>query len=181
MNEHISKVLFSEKQIQSRVRELGAEIKRDYAGKSPVLIGVLKGCFIFMADLIRSIDLPLAVDFMVVSSYGEDTRSSGIVKIIKDLSSPIEGKDVIIVEDILDSGYTLSYLREYLGCQSPASIKIVTLLDKPDRRKVKVVPDYVGFRCPNEFIVGYGLDKAELWRNLPYIGVVESDVSSLES
>lgn len=173
MDENVSKILFSEEEIQAKVKQLGAEISRDYAGKAPVLIGVLKGCFVFMADLIRQIDIPLSVDFMVVSSYGDKTRTSGIVKILKDLSCSIEGQHVILVEDILDSGCTLAYLKEYLMCRAPASIKIVTLLDKTTQRKAGINADYVGFLCPDEFVVGYGLDRAEYWRNLPYIGVLQ--------
>lgn len=162
-------VIFSEEEIRERVRALGKQITADYVGKNPLLVGVLKGCFVFMADLIRSIDTDLSVDFMVVSSYGDKTVTSGVVKIIKDLSSDTTGRHVLIVEDILDSGNTLSFLKQYLGCRNPASIKIVTLLDKPDRREAVIKADYVGFVCPNRFIVGYGLDNKEHYRYLPFI------------
>ena len=162
-------VIFSEEEIRERVRALGKQITADYEGKNPLLAGVLKGCFVFMADLIRSINTDLSVDFMVVSSYGDKTVTSGVVKIIKDLSSDITGRHVLIVEDILDSGNTLSFLKQYLGCRNPASIRIVTLLDKPDRREAVIKADYVGFVCPNRFIVGYGLDSKEHYRNLPFI------------
>lgn len=176
MNEQISKTLFSEQMIQDKVAQLGAQLAHDYKGKDPIFIGVLKGCFIFMADLIRQVNIPLSVDFMVVSSYGDQTTSTGVVKIIKDLSCSIEGRHVVIVEDILDTGFTLSYLKSILECRGPASIKIVTLLDKSSRRKADIKADYIGLPCPDEFIVGYGLDKAEHWRNLPYIAVLKSEL-----
>lgn len=172
MNEQISKTLFSEQMIRDKVAQLGAQLAHDYKGKDPIFIGVLKGCFIFMADLIRQVNIPLSVDFMVVSSYGDQTTSTGVVKIIKDLSCSIEGRHVVIVEDILDTGFTLSYLKSILECRNPASIRIVTLLDKDSRRKADIEADYIGFSCPDAFIIGYGLDKAEHWRNLPYIAVL---------
>lgn len=175
MSENMFKTLITEAEIQAKVKQLGAEISRDYAEKKPVLIGVLKGCFVFMADLIRQMDIPLSVDFLVVSSYEGRTKTSGTVKILKDLSCSVENQHVILVEDILDSGHTLAYLKEYLECSKPASVKIVALLDKPDRREVEIAADYVGFSCPDEFVVGYGLDKAEYWRNLPYIGALQND------
>lgn len=173
LDKDIEKVLFTQEQLQTRVKELGAEITRDYAGKAPVLASVLRGSYIFMADLTRAIDLPISVDFMSVSSYGKGTVSSGQVQIIKDLSDHIEGKDLIIVEDILDSGNTLYYLMQVLQARGPASIKLCTLLDKPKRRVKPVTADYSGFTVPDAFIVGYGLDYAEKYRNLPYIGVLK--------
>lgn len=178
MEDHILRVLYSERQLKRRVKELGAEITKDFQGKNLVLVSVLRGSYIFMADLSRQIDLPCAVDFMAVSSYGKGTSSSGQVKIIKDLSDPIEGKDLLIVEDILDSGNTLYYLREVLSARKPASISICTLLDKPERRQKDIKPNYSGFLIPDEFVVGYGLDYAEEYRNLPYIGVLKPEVYS---
>ncbi len=172
----ILEVLQTQEALKARVAALGAEITRDYAGKTPVIISVLRGSYIFMADLTRSIDLPCTVDFMSVSSYGGGTSSSGQVKIIKDLSESIEGRDLIIVEDILDSGNTLYYLRDVLMARKPASVKICTLLDKPERREKPIQADYVGFEIPNAFVVGYGLDYAEAYRNLPYIGILKPQV-----
>ena len=171
MREDIASILLSEEQIHTRVRELGAEISRDYAGKEPLFVGVLKGCFIFMADLFREVTIHGSVDFMAVSSYG-----NGTVKINKDLSQDIENRDVIIVEDILDSGITLSYLTKYLQNRKPSSICIATLLDKPARRRADVQAKYVGFTVPDAFVVGYGLDYAEKYRNLPFIGVLKPEV-----
>lgn len=168
------RVLVSEEDVDKKIREIGEQISRDYAGKSVHLICVLKGGVFFMCELAKRISVPVSMDFMSVSSYGADTKSSGVVKIIKDLDEPLEGKDVIIVEDIIDSGRTLSYLVEVLKQRNPNSIHICTLLDKPERRvKKQVVVDYVGFEIPDEFVVGYGLDYAQKYRNLPYIGVVE--------
>ena len=172
----IERVLFSEEQLKQRVRELGARITADYAGKEPVLISVLRGSYIFMADLTRSIDLPCTVDFMSVSSYGKGTTSSGQVQITKDLSDDIEGRDVIVVEDILDSGNTLFYLLQILQARKPVSIRLCTLLDKPDRRVKEITADYSGFTIPDAFVVGYGLDYAEKYRNLPYIGILKPEV-----
>ncbi|NLC73377.1 MAG: hypoxanthine phosphoribosyltransferase [Ruminococcaceae bacterium] len=172
----IKTVLLSEEQLKARITELGAEISRDYAGEEPIFVGVLKGCFMFMADLLRSVDLFCTMDFMAVSSYGDGTSSTGAVKINKDLSRDIEGKHVIIVEDILDSGMTLSYLKHYLSVRNPASVRIVTLLDKPSRRNADIVADYKGFEVPDAFVVGYGLDYAERYRNLPYIGILKEEV-----
>ena len=174
----ILKILLTEEEIKAKVRELGAQITRDYEGKNPVFLGVLKGCYVFMADLVRSIDLHCSMDFMAVSSYGGGTSTTGAVRITKDLSRDILGKDVIIVEDILDSGVTLSYLKKYLENRKPASIRIVTLLDKPARRRADVTADYCGFTVPDEFVVGYGLDYAEDYRNLPYIGVLKPEIYS---
>ena len=171
MREDIASILLSEEQIHARVRELGEEISRDYAGKSP-----LKGCFIFMADLFREVTVPGSVDFMAVSSYGNGTSTTGAVKINKDLSQDIEGRDVIIVEDILDSGVTLSYLTKYLENRKPSSVCIATLLDKPSRRRADVHAKYVGFTVPDAFVVGYGLDYAEKYRNLPFIGILKPEI-----
>ncbi len=178
MQKDILKVLISEEELKAKVTQLGEQITADYAGKSPVCIGILKGCFVFMADLLRHVDLYCDLDFMAVSSYGSGTSTTGAVKINKDLSRDIEGRDVIIVEDILDSGVTLSYLRSYLQRRNPASIKIVTLMDKPARRKADIKADYFGFDVPDEFVVGYGLDYDERYRNLPYIGVLKPEVYS---
>ncbi|AIS53265.1 hypoxanthine-guanine phosphoribosyltransferase Hpt [Thermoanaerobacter kivui] len=172
----IQEILITEEQIKEKVDELGKIITKDYEGKDLVLIGVLKGAIMFMADLSRAIDLPLAIDFMAVSSYGNSTRSSGIVKIIKDLDINIEGKDVLIVEDIIDSGLTLSYLRETLLGRKPKSLKICTILDKPERREADVKVDYCGFKIPDKFVVGYGLDFCEKYRNLPFIGVLKPEL-----
>ena len=176
MQDDIQEVLLSEEQIQQRVRELGAQISADYAGKEPLLVSVLRGSIMFMADLTRQIQSFCEIDFMAVSSYGGGTSSSGQVKIVKDLTESIEGRDVLVVEDILDSGNTLSYLLEMLRARKPASIKLCTLLDKPDRRVKPIQVDYVGFIIPDAFVVGYGLDYDERYRNLPYIGVLKPEV-----
>ena len=172
----IEQVLYTEEQLRDRVREVGAQIAADYAGREPMLISVLRGSYIFMADLTRAIDLNVTVDFMAVSSYGAGTTSSGQVEIKKDLSDSIEGKDLIIVEDILDSGNTLYYLMDVLRARKPASIRICALMDKPERRTKPITADYVGFTIPDAFIVGYGLDYAEKYRNLPYVGVLKPSV-----
>ena len=174
--EDILRVLLTEEQLREKILELGARITEDYRGKKPLFLGVLKGCFVFMADLMRVVDLPCRIDFMTVSSYGGGASTTGAVRITKDLSRDIEGEDVIIVEDILDSGVTLHYLRDYLLHRRPSSIRIVTLLDKPERRKADVKADYCGFTVPDEFVVGYGLDYAERYRNLPYIGILKPEV-----
>lgn len=174
----IKQVLIDEDTLQNRVRELGAQITEDYRGKDLFLICVLKGAVIFISDLMKRIDLPLEVDFMAVSSYGADTRSSGVVRILKDLNTGIEGKSVLIVEDIIDSGLTLSYLIENLRVRGPESIEICTILDKPDRRTVDMDIKYTGFQVPDEFVVGYGLDYAERYRNLPYIAVLKEEIYS---
>lgn len=176
MHEHVESILYSEEQLKQRVKELGAQITADYAGKEPVLASVLRGSYIFMADLTRAIDLPVTVDFMAVSSYGAGTKSSGQVEIKKDLSDSIEGRDLIIVEDILDSGNTLYYLMSILKARKPASIRICTLMDKPERRTQPIVADYVGFEIPDAFVVGYGLDYNEKYRNLPYVGILKPSV-----
>ncbi|CAM3545749.1 hypoxanthine phosphoribosyltransferase [Hydrogenibacillus schlegelii] len=172
----IQSVLYPEEDIQRRVREIGAELTEAYAGKAPLVVGVLKGAAPFMADLVRRMDLPLELDYMVVSSYGQATKTSGVVKIIKDLDFEIEGRDVIIVEDIIDTGLTLRYLADLLLRRNPRSLRIVTLLDKPHNRRVDIRPDIVGFVAPDEFVVGYGLDYAEKYRNLPFIGILKSRV-----
>ncbi len=176
LEQDIDHVLFSEEQLAQRVAEIAARIDKDYAGKEPLLVSVLRGSFVFMADLVRQITIPCTVDFMAVSSYGSGTTSSGQVKIVKDLSENIEGKDVIVVEDILDSGNTLSYLLRLLEARHPASIRLCTLLDKPERRTKPVAVQYSGFTIPDEFVVGYGLDYDERYRNLPYIGVLKPQV-----
>ena len=176
MEKDIERVLLTEEQLKARVAELGAQISADYAGKEPVLVSVLRGSYIFMADLTRAIDLPLSVDFMAVSSYGAGTTSSGQVEIKKDLSDSIEGKDLLIVEDILDSGNTLYYLTGILRQRHPASIRLCTLLDKPERRVKPVEVHYTGFTIPDAFVVGYGLDYDEKYRNLPYVGILKPSV-----
>ena len=174
----VSEILLSQEQLEQRVAQLGAEITRDFAGRAPLFVGVLKGCFVFMADLMRHVDLPCSIDFMAVSSYGSGTKTTGAVKIIKDLNQDIEGKDIILVEDILDSGVTLHYLTEYLSVRKPATITIATLMDKPSRRKAPVFARYSGFEIPDAFVVGYGLDYDERYRNLPYIGILKESVYS---
>lgn len=176
MKEDIGKILFSEEELSKKVAELGRTITEDYAGKNPICVGVLKGSFVFMADLMRRIDLPCQIEFMAVSSYGSKSETTGAVEIKKDLAIDIEGRHVIVIEDILDSGLTLSYLVQYLANRNPASVAICTLLDKPDRRRTKVEPRYLGFKIPDQFVVGYGLDFAERYRNLPYIGVLKPEI-----
>ena len=176
LDKDVERVLFSEEELKKRVAEIAGQITQDYAGKEPLLVSVLRGSFVFMADLVRQINLPCTVDFMAVSSYGAGTSSSGQVKIIKDLSEQIEGKDLIVVEDILDSGNTLSYLLKLLQARHPASVRLCTLLDKPSRRVKEVELHYAGFSIPDYFVVGYGLDYAEKYRNLPYIGVLKPSV-----
>ena len=172
----ILKVLLTEEQLKEKCAEMGAQITRDYAGKNLLLVTVLKGAVVYMADLMRCIDLPCAIDFLSVSSYGAGTTTSGEVRILKDLDSTLEGRDVLVVEDILDSGVTLSFLLKNLSARQPRSIRLCTLLDKPERRKVDIRPDYVGAVVPDEFIVGYGLDYAEKYRNLPFIGVLKPEI-----
>ena len=176
MQDDIEKVLLSEEEIQEIVTRVGAEVSRDYRGKNLVLVSVLKGSVVFMADLMRAIDIPLSIDFMVVSSYGNGTESSGKVKIIKDLDLDLSGQDLLLEEDILDTGRTLYNLREILKMRSPSSIKICTFLDKPERRQADIAADYVGARVPDEFVVGYGLDYSQRYRNLPYLGVLKPRV-----
>ena len=176
MNNDVEKILLSEEKIQAKVREMAAQISKDYEGKHLFMICILKGAIMFYSDLARNITVPLAMDFMAVSSYGAGTKSSGEVRINKDLSVPAEGLDILIVEDILDSGNTLNYLVNILKDRKPASLKICTLLDKPERREKPIICDYVGFEIPDEFVIGYGLDYAEKYRNLPYIGILKEEV-----
>ena len=176
MKEDILKVLLSEDDIAARVAEIGAQISRYDAGKRLVMVSVLKGSVVFMADLMRAVTVPAEIDFMCVSSYGSGVKTSGVVKIIKDLDNDLAGMDLLLVEDILDSGMTLEYIKKLLLGRNPNSIKICTLLDKPERRKADVAADYKGFEVPDEFVVGYGLDYAEKYRNLPYIGVLKPSV-----
>ena len=174
MTERIE-VLLSEEEVDRRIREIGEQISRDYAGKKLHLVCVLKGASFFMCELAKRISVPVSLDFMSVSSYGGDTKSSGVVKIVKDLDEPLEGRHVIVVEDIVDSGRTLSYLLEMFKSRGAADVKLCTLLDKPDRRVVDVNVDYTGFQIPDAFVVGYGLDYDQKYRDLPYIGVVKFD------
>jgi hypoxanthine phosphoribosyltransferase len=179
--EGIKNVMIKEEEIAERVKQLGKQLTEEYDGKELLVVGILKGCMLFLSDLVRAIDLPLTMDFMVVSSYGTATKSSGVVRIIKDLEREIEGKDVLIVEDIVDTGLTLSYLVENFKTRNPKSVKVCCLLDKPDRRKAKVDIEYVGFEIPDEFVVGYGLDYAEVYRNLPFVCVLKPEVYSVTS
>ena len=172
----VEEVLLSGEQIQARVAELGAKLAADYAGRDPVLVSVLKGSIIFLADLVRAMPIPLSIDLMEVSSYGAATESSGQVRIIKDLSTSIAGREVVVVEDIIDTGLTLNYLLRYLHDKGPASIRICCLLDKPARRLAEIEIDYRGFTIPDRFVIGYGLDYGERYRNLPYIGVLRPSV-----
>jgi hypoxanthine phosphoribosyltransferase len=172
----IKSVLLDEKQIASKVEELGASISKDYEGKNLILVGVLKGSVVFMSDLMRHITVPAKLDFMCVSSYGCGVKTTGVVRILKDLDIDVTGHDILIVEDILDSGMTLNYIVEVLKKRNPASIKICTLLNKPERRQVPILVAYEGFQIPDEFVVGYGLDFAEKYRNLPFIGVLNPSV-----
>ena len=167
-------VLYSEEQIQNRIKEIGAEITRDYAGRNPLLIGVLKGACFFLSDLLRAIDTQLSIEFMAISSYGSSTRTSGEVRILKDLDVAVEGRDIIVVEDIVDTGLTLSYLLANLKSRGAATVKLVALLDKFERREREVKIDYLGFQIPDHFVVGYGLDFAERYRNLPFIAVLKN-------
>lgn len=178
MREDVKKVLFDEEQLSKKVRELGEQISKDYKGKDLLVVGVLKGSVVFAADLIKSIDIPCEIDFMAVSSYGNSTESSGVVRILKDLDHSIEGKHVLLVEDIVDSGITLTYLLKYLKARKAESIEIVSLLNKPERRTADLEVKYIGFEVPNEFIVGYGIDYAEKYRNLPFVGILDEKVYS---
>ena len=176
LNDDVEEILLDAETVSSRVAELGVQLTSEYAGRDPVLVSVLKGALVFLADLMRATDLPTSIDLMEVSSYGGETESSGQVRILKDLSKPIEGRDVIIVEDIIDTGLTLNYLLRYLWERQPASIAICCLLDKPARRLVEIPIDYIGFTIPDRFVIGYGLDYDERYRNLPYIGVLKPSV-----
>ncbi|TXK78254.1 hypoxanthine phosphoribosyltransferase [Paenibacillus sp. N3.4] len=176
MYSDIQEVLYSEEQIQNKIKELGEQLSSEYEGKNPLVICVLKGAFIFMADLVKRITVPLELDFMAVSSYGQSTKSSGVVKIIKDLDVPVEGRHILIVEDIIDSGLTLSYLIDVLERRNAKTISVVALFNKPARRTVELEPDYSGYVLPDEFVVGYGLDYAEKYRNLPFIGILKPEI-----
>ena len=176
MDKDMQRVLYSEQEIAETVQRLGSRISADYAGKNLLLVSVLKGAVVFMTDLMRAITIPCRIDFMATSSYGSGTKTSGVVKILKDLDTNLEGYDVLIVEDILDSGRTLQYIIELLRGRHPNSVRICTLFDKPEGRQVPIFADYVGLPVPNEFIVGYGLDYNELYRNVPYIGILKPEV-----
>ncbi len=176
MIEDIESILLGEEEIRETVSRLGKQISEDYRGKDLLLVSVLKGSVVFMADLMRAITIPCRIDFMSVTSYGAGMKSSGVVRIIKDLDNSVEGKNVLIIEDILDSGKTLSYICEILRARNPADIRVCTLLDKPERREVPLKADYVGACVPNEFVVGYGLDYAEIYRNLPFVGVLKPHI-----
>lgn len=176
MNNDIKEILIEEKELQNKVAELGAKITRDYKGKDLLIICVLKGAVVFLGDLVRKIDLPLDMDFMAVSSYGANTKSSGVVRILKDLDENIEGKHVLIVEDIIDSGLTLAYLIENLKSRGPETVEICTILDKKERRTIDLDIKYTGFQVPDEFVVGYGLDYAEKYRNLPYVAILKEEI-----
>ena len=178
MDQDILKVLLSEEEIKARVQVLGDQLYEAFHDKNPLFVGVLKGCFIFMADLVRAAQLKSELEFIGVSSYQNGTKSSGVVQITRDLQEDINGRDIIIVEDILDSGNTLEFLKNYLMAKGAASITIVTLLDKPSRREKAITADYIGFVVPDEFVVGYGLDYAQQYRNMPYIGVLKPEVYS---
>ena len=176
MNDDILRVLYSEEELEAKCAELGAQISKDYEGKNLLLVSVLKGAVVFMTDLMRHITVPCSIGFMVVSSYGSGVKTSGVVKIVKDLDADLAGKDLLIVEDILDTGMTLHYLKQLLQDRNPNSIRIATLLDKPERRRAAVRADYVGYQVPDEFVVGYGLDYDEKYRNLPYVGILKPEV-----
>ncbi len=179
LDDDVLHVLISEQDIKEKVQEIGKRISEDYKdSKNLMLVTVLKGAVVFLADLMREITVPNEIDFMVVSSYGSGVKSSGVVKIVKDLDVPLAGKDILIIEDILDSGMTLSYIKEILQGREPKSIRIATLMDKPDRRKVDIKADYTGFTIPDDFVIGYGLDYDEKYRNLPYIGVLKPEIYS---
>ena len=173
MQDDIQAVLISEQQLADAVKKLGEQISRDYADRNLMMVSVLKGSVVFMADLMRAISVPASIDFMSVTSYGKGVKTSGVVRIIKDLDEELDGRDILIVEDILDSGMTLSYLKEHIMAKGARSIRIATLLDKPERRRVDIHPDYSCFSVPDEFVVGYGLDYAEKYRNLPYVGILK--------
>ncbi len=176
IGDEIKEVLLSEEEIQVKVKELGVALSEQYEGRFPLVVGILKGALPFMSDLIKRMNVHIEVDFMDVSSYGNKTVSSGEVKIIKDVNTSVEGRDVLIIEDIVDSGLTLNYLVDLFHYRKAKSVKVVTLLDKPEGRKVALKPDMVGFEVPNEFVVGYGLDYAERFRNLPYIGILKPEI-----
>ncbi|MHB0870318.1 MAG: hypoxanthine phosphoribosyltransferase [Chloroflexota bacterium] len=172
MGNKLKRVMISQEELQARVQQLGRQLKEDYAGRNLLLLGVLKGAVVFLVDLARAIDLPLQMDFMAVSSYGTSTQSSGVVRILKDLDAAVDGRDILVVEDIIDTGLTLRYILDNLAMRNPASVKVCALLVKEKGRPEGIKADYVGFEIPDEFVVGYGLDYAELYRNLPFIGVL---------
>lgn len=176
MLEDIESILIDEDKLAKRIKEIGQEISEDFAGEEIMLVGILKGASVFMSDLIRQISLPVYIDYMVVSSYGNSAETSGVVRIIKDLEDNIDGKNIIIVEDIIDTGLTLSYLKQNLLSRNPKTLKICTLLDKPARREKEINIDYRGFEVPDEFIIGYGIDYAEKYRNLPFVGLLKREV-----
>lgn len=176
MHPDIERVLFTEDQINVRIRELAGAIERDYADNPPLMVGILKGSVLFLGDLVKRVNLMLELDFMAISSYGESSKSSGVVRIIKDLEKQVEGRAVLLVEDIIDTGLTLKYLQDLMVRRRAASVKVASLLDKVGRREVDIHADYCGFTVPDEFIVGYGLDYAERYRNLPYVGVLRRDI-----
>ena len=178
MEDFVKEVLVSTEEIEAKVEELGQQITKDYEGKNLMLVGILKGAVIFMSDLARSIEIPVEMDFMAVSSYGDSSTSTGVVRLLKDLDSSIEGKDILIVEDIIDTGLTLSYLIDNLNKRGASSVKVCTLLDKPDRRKIEVPVAYRGFIIPDEFVIGYGIDYAQKYRNLPYVAALKEEVYS---
>ncbi|MBI2914393.1 MAG: hypoxanthine phosphoribosyltransferase [Firmicutes bacterium] len=176
MNGDVAEILLEETQIQAKVRALASQLSSDYEGMDLVMVCILKGAVLFMADLMRYISIPVTVDFMAISSYGAGTKTSGVVRILKDLDEPVQGKHVLIVEDIVDTGLTLKYLQNNLSSRQPASLRSCVLLDKPTRREVDIQPDYVGFEMPDRFMIGYGLDYSERYRNLPFIGVLKPQV-----
>ncbi|MBQ8178403.1 MAG: hypoxanthine phosphoribosyltransferase [Clostridia bacterium] len=176
MHKDLAKILVTKEEIAARVKEIGAEITRDFQGESVLMVGILRGAVVFFSELVKNVDLDVRFDFMVVSSYGSSSVSSGEVRIIKDISQPIEGMNVLIIEDIIDTGHTLKNLKKLLLTRNPKSLKIVSLLDKPSRRQVEMEGDYIGFKVPNEFVVGYGLDYDEKYRNLPEIGVLKEEI-----
>ncbi|GAV23953.1 hypoxanthine phosphoribosyltransferase [Carboxydothermus pertinax] len=176
MHQDVAEILISEEEIRAKVKELGQQISRDYAGQELLLVGILRGAMLFMSDLMREIDIPVNIDFMVVSSYGAGTTTSGEVRVLKDLDRGIEGRNVLLIEDIVDTGLTLNYLTKYLANRHPKSLKVCTLLNKPSRRRIEVPVDYNGFIIPDKFVVGYGLDYNEFYRNLPYIGVLKPEI-----
>ncbi len=176
MMNDIKEVLISKEQIDAKVKELAARLSRDYRGKSPVLVGVLNGAFVFLADLIRNLELDCTIDFVAWASYGKDTSSSGVFRIMKDLETNVESRHVLVVEDIIDTGLTLHYLLDTIRARRPASVKVVALLDKPSRRRIEAKADYLGFQVPDAFVVGYGLDFAQGYRNLPFIGILKPEI-----
>ena len=180
MHQDVERVLISAEEIKQKISELGSVISRDYTGKNLLVVGILKGAMVFMSDLIRSLSVDVQIDFMAVSSYGASSKSTGVVRILKDLEQTIEGKHVLIVEDIVDTGLTLNYLQEILKARGPAGVRICTLLDKPSRREVDVAIDYNGFSIPDEFVIGYGLDYNEKYRNLPEICILKKEVYAVK-